>query len=82
MDTFLKKLGLDHSSLKLAYLLGRDQGRKFIRGALIFPGIRIIDLEQQAKRSGSDPKDLIEKRDSMLDAILNFIEEFVDLDAD
>ena len=82
MEIFLKKLGLDQSSLKLAYLLGRDQGRKFVRGALIFPGIRIVDLEQQATQNGDDSKELIAKRDNMLSAMLDFIEEFINVDED
>lgn len=82
METFLKKLGLDIQSLRLAYLLGRDQGRKFVKGALIFPGIRITDLQKQAINLGDNPQELIDKRDIMLEAILDFIEEFVNLDDD
>ncbi|MFM9872728.1 MAG: hypothetical protein ACKVQS_04590 [Fimbriimonadaceae bacterium] len=82
MENFLKKLGLDQQSLKLAYLLGREQGRKFVRGALIFPGIRIADLQIQAIKNGDNPIELIAKRDAMLDSMLDFIEEFINLDED
>jgi len=82
LELFLKRLGLDAGSLRLAYLLGRDQGRKFVRGALIFPGIRVVDLQRQASKNGEEAQQLIDKRDAMLDAMLNFIEEFVNLDED
>lgn len=82
MELFLKRLGLDAGSLRLAYLLGRDQGRKFVRGALIFPGIRVVDLQRQASKNGEESQQLIDKRDAMLEAMLNFIEEFVNLDED
>lgn len=82
MGLFLKRLGLDAGSLRLAYLLGRDQGRKFVRGALIFPGIRVVDLQRQASKNGEEAQQLIDKRDAMLEAMLNFIEEFVNLDED
>ena len=82
MELFLKRLGLDAGSLRLAYLLGRDQGRKFVRGALIFPGIRVVDLQRQASKNGEEAQQLIDKRDAMLEAMLNFIEEFVNLDED
>ncbi|MBA4291364.1 hypothetical protein C0431_00155 [bacterium] len=82
MEAFLKKLGLDMQSLRLAYLLGRNQGRKFVKGALIFPGIRIIDLQVHATKLGDDPQELITKRDLMLESILDFIEEFINLDDD
>ncbi|MDI9639714.1 hypothetical protein QPK87_04770 [Kamptonema cortianum] len=82
METILKKFGLDIGSLKLAYLMGREKGRQFVKGALIFPGIRIADLERQAARNGDDPAELIGKREVMLDAMLDFIEEFVNLDND
>ncbi len=82
MDSFLKKLGLDQQSLRLAYLLGRDQGRKFVRGALIFPGIRVTDLQTQAIKNGDNPQELIAKRDAMLEGMLDFIEEFINLDED
>jgi len=80
MELFLKRLGLDAGSLRLAYLLGRKQGRKFVRGALIFPGIRVVDLQRQAAKNGEEAEQLIDKRDAMLEAMLNFIEEFVNLD--
>lgn len=82
MELFLKRLGLDAGSLRLAYLLGREQGRKFVRGALIFPGIRVVDLQRQAAKNGDEAQELIDKRDAMLEAMLNFIEEFVNLDED
>ncbi|MBX3115614.1 MAG: hypothetical protein KF836_13695 [Fimbriimonadaceae bacterium] len=82
MELFLKRLGLDAGSLRLAYLLGREQGRKFVRGALIFPGIRVVDLQRQAAKNGEEAQQLIDKRDAMLEAMLNFIEEFVNLDED
>ncbi|QYK53261.1 MAG: hypothetical protein KF824_13530 [Fimbriimonadaceae bacterium] len=82
MELFLKRLGLDSGSLRLAYLLGREQGRKFVRGALIFPGIRMVDLQRQAAKNREEAQQLIDKRDAMLEAMLNFIEEFVNLDED
>lgn len=82
MELFLKRLGLDAGSLRLAYLLGREQGRKFVRGALIFPGIRASDLQSQAAKNGDDPQELLEKRDRMLESMLDFIEEFINLDED
>lgn len=82
MELFLKRLGLDAGSLRLAYLLGREQGRKFVRGALIFPGIRVVDLQRQAAKNGDEAQELIDKRDAMLEAMLNFIEEFVNLEED
>ena len=44
METILKKFGLDIGSLKLAYLMGREKGRQFVKGALIFAVIGIYGL--------------------------------------
>ncbi len=82
MEQLLKIFGIDFGSFRLAYQLGRDQGRMFIRGALIFPGIRISDLHRRAAATGDDVQELIDKRDRMLDAVLDFLEEFADLDND
>ncbi len=82
MDGMIGRLGLDWSSLKLAYMLGREQGRKFLRGALVFPGIRVADLEKVAAATGDDVLELVSKRDRMIDATVDFLEELVDLDSD
>ena len=68
--------------MKLAYQLGQTEGRRFVRGALIFPGIRMGDLEKVAKGTGDDVKELVAKRDAMLDAITDFLEELMDVDKD
>jgi hypothetical protein len=80
MEQFLKKVNLDPTTLRFAYLLGREQGRKFLKGALIVPGIRINDLTKIAKSQNENPQTLIEKRDSMLEAMIDFIEALVNLD--
>ncbi|MCB0826330.1 MAG: hypothetical protein R2688_05905 [Fimbriimonadaceae bacterium] len=82
MDLILGRLGLNGSSIKLAYLLGRDTGRKFLRGALIFPGIRIADLRKVAEKQDAPIEELIAKRDHMLDGMIDFLEEMLDLDDD
>ena len=82
MDEILKKFGIEREAFRLAYLFGREQGRRFLRGALIFPGIRVADLEKVAQRNGEPVTDLVAKRDAMLDATISFVEEFVNLDED
>lgn len=82
MEHLLKRFGVDMGSVRLAYALGKDQGRKFVKGALIFPGIRIADLERRAAMLEDSPQELIAKRDKMIEGILDFIEEFVNLDED
>ena len=82
MDLILGRLGLNDSSMKLAYLLGRETGRKFLRGALIFPGIRISDLRKIAEKRGESVEELIEKRNVMIDGMIEFLEEVLDLDED
>lgn len=82
MDNFLKRFSLNLSSIKLAYLLGRDQGRKFLKGALIFPGIRIQDLKSVAARNQDSWEQLVAKREAMLEAVIDFVEEYVDFDED
>lgn len=81
-EQVLKRYGLDGGSLRLAYLLGREQGRRFLRGALIFPGIRMADLERVSARTGDELGELVAKRDLMVDSIVDFLEEFLDLDTD
>lgn len=75
MDDFLKRLGIDREAFRLAYLFGREQGRRFLRGALIFPGIRVADLEKVAARNGVPVTELVAKRDAMLEATMAFLEE-------
>jgi hypothetical protein len=82
MDDLLKRLGVDREALRLAYLFGREQGRRFLRGAMIFPGIRVADLEKVAARNGEAVTEMIAKRDLMLDSTIAFVEEFVNLDED
>lgn len=82
MDLILGRLGLNGASIKLAYLLGRETGRKFLRGALTFPGIRIADLRKIAGQQNAPIEDLIAKRNQMLDGMIDFLEEMLDLDDD
>lgn len=82
MQEILKRMGIDSDAFKLAYLFGKEQGRKFAKGALIFPGIRVADLEKAASRSGGSAAELVAKRDSMLDSMIAFLEELAGLDAD
>lgn len=77
--TLLKRMGLEQGALRLAYMLGREQGRTFVRGALIFPGIRLSDLERLAEARGDDSHGLVTKRDAMVEAMLDFLEEYADL---
>jgi hypothetical protein len=76
MNELLKALGLNLSTVKMAYGFGRDQGRKILRGALIFPGIRKADL---AKYNDAD---ILAKREAWLDATVALVEELLDLDED
>lgn len=82
MENILKHFNLDLTSFKLAYLLGREQGRKFLKGALIFPGIRVQDLKSQALRNKDSFDQLVAKRDAMLEAMIDFLEEYLDFDQD
>lgn len=74
MSELLEKLGIDGEALRLAYLFGRPQGRKFLKGALTFPGIRVVDLEAFASRQDLDSVELLKQRDLMLDSIIDFVE--------
>lgn len=80
LTELLKKIGIDWSAFRLAYQLGREQGRRFLKGALILPGIRISDLEAIAVKQGEPAAGLIAKRDAMLNAIIDFVEALADLD--
>ena len=82
MNEILQRLGIDGDAFRLAYLFGKEQGRRFVRGALIFPGIRVADLEKVASRTGESVTELVGKRDAMLDSIVVFLEEFAGLDGE
>lgn len=82
METLLRNLKIDPSMVRIAYQLNRAQGRQVLKQALIAPGIRKSELEAAAKRNNDDPAEIIRKRDAMLDAIIDFVEEALNLDND
>jgi hypothetical protein len=82
MERILKAMGLDFPSVKLAYALGRSHGRRLVKGALIGPGLRRVDLERRALANGESAEQLLIKRDKMFDALLDFAEEWLNLDQD
>lgn len=64
------------------YAMQRDTARSAVRSMLIFPGIRESDLKAKATQNKEAPAQLLEKRNRMLDATLDFIEEYLNLDQD
>ncbi len=79
MSEIFEKLGIDGEALRLAYLFGKEQGRKFLRGALIVPGLRVVDLEKIAKKNDLDSNELLKSRDLMLNSVIDFLESLAGL---
>lgn len=77
METDLLKIfQIEPDAYELAYLFGIDQGRRFTRGALLKRPILVSELEKHAIENKLSTGDLIKKRNIMLDAIVEFLEEY------
>lgn len=84
VQELMKKLGVN-IDLNLILTLVRvndSAAKEYLRRALIVPGLRRVDLEQVATRNKDQAIEIIAKRDKMIDAVIEFLLEYTNLDSD
>jgi hypothetical protein len=69
-------MNINMTQLAVLYtLLGKEAFRRMVTT----PG---AVLEKQAKRNRDEPQEMIDKRDAFVDALVDYVEEFANLDQD